>query len=717
MLIQQCVTSKPGLFENRTLEFGDGITVIHGRNNSGKSLLARAMIDVLTLCPFDQRLLPAKIWENLHLDLVSVNGSGRFRYINNGDKNITIRARDDRPEEDIYFRSLAEHRLEDSLSGISSRPGGIALADFYRRISPGLFCAASIVPSPVDVPKNTLFRISDLRGLFTDDGSGFYETCLAAVRDFGAEGSGAADAAADGEIARGRALLKELEKNIRINEIQHSKYEKLFVEKQSVEDEIERLKIESVELKRKKEVLQKILENLDVRDLLDERIAALNGSIRAEESKDREIRQLRERMQTLFPQFENFSDRQKQNLKRIQEVYRELRDVREQIDNYNSSVEQKKRNIRNVVLALTIASGLAAILSWSNFIITIGPAHRFRLLISLAGMIAAGALAFFGYGIAAARSSAFIRLNEQKSSIEKTLQDLLRENHVDENDYRIEALYEFLLQYFVEYSEYTDLQMEIMRLESQLLGPERVEELKRDLAEVKADRKRHNRELDANVYSLNVGDSIVLDGEGVRAYLAKIHGDIESLNRTLEARMSNLAQLETEIQRTRFDGQERERMIADRDRAAAALDGLEKRKAAARYVAGLLEETVARREERQREKLIKSALGRFHALTENQYITEIDEAQFRGLIAGSGEYDLNPGLAHLILLSIKLALTDFLIDRKIPIPLIIDDPFLFMDDVRAGRFKSQLDDIARTRQVLIFTHTAAFKDWGTFIEL
>jgi len=134
-------------------------------------------------------------------------------------------------------------------------------------------------------------------------------------------------------------------------------------------------------------------------------------------------------------------------------------------------------------------------------------------------------------------------------------------------------------------------------------------------------------------------------------------------------------------------------------------------------VEGLLEETVARREERQREKLIKSALGRFHALTENQYITEIDEAQFRGLIAGSGEYDLNPGLMHLILLSIKLALTDFLIDRKIPIPLIIDDPFLFMDDVRAGRFKSQLDDIARTRQVLIFTHTAAFKDWGTFIEL
>ena len=106
-----------------------------------------------------------------------------------------------------------------------------------------------------------------------------------------------------------------------------------------------------------------------------------------------------------------------------------------------------------------------------------------------------------------------------------------------------------------------------------------------------------------------------------------------------------------------------------------------------------------------------------NALSGNRFVGEIDESVIRSVVAGDSAPALNPAALHAVILSIKLALTDFFIDLGAPLPLIIDDPFLYMDDERARNMKAVLDDIARGRQIIIFTHSSAFKDWGNFIEL
>jgi len=70
-----------------------------------------------------------------------------------------------------------------------------------------------------------------------------------------------------------------------------------------------------------------------------------------------------------------------------------------------------------------------------------------------------------------------------------------------------------------------------------------------------------------------------------------------------------------------------------------------------------------------------------------------------------------------MLIAVKLALTEFMIDAGGALPLILDEPFLYMDDRRAARFRELLEATAPMRQVILLTHNNLYKDWGTYIEL
>jgi predicted ATPase len=46
----KCTVTRPALFDNRVLEFEKDITVITGRNGSGKTFIARCLIDGMWKC-------------------------------------------------------------------------------------------------------------------------------------------------------------------------------------------------------------------------------------------------------------------------------------------------------------------------------------------------------------------------------------------------------------------------------------------------------------------------------------------------------------------------------------------------------------------------------------------------------------------------------------------------------------------------------------------
>ena len=92
VLIRECIASKPGLFENRSFTLDEKITVIRGRNNSGKSLLARAIVDLLHSRRTGELLLGRTAWEDLYMDAVLSDPGGDYRITRNGSRAVTIKS-------------------------------------------------------------------------------------------------------------------------------------------------------------------------------------------------------------------------------------------------------------------------------------------------------------------------------------------------------------------------------------------------------------------------------------------------------------------------------------------------------------------------------------------------------------------------------------------------------------------------------------------------
>ena len=178
-----------------------------------------------------------------------------------------------------------------------------------------------------------------------------------------------------------------------------------------------------------------------------------------------------------------------------------------------------------------------------------------------------------------------------------------------------------------------------------------------------------------------------------------------------------LNQLEVETAGSRYDNSDLDKIREEKSRLDEELSELNLHKNTMKYILALLDDSVTRREKRQLERLVTGTAKVFHTLTNNQYITDIGDGYIHDVLTGHVTGEENATILHLLLLSIKIAVTDFLIDLNIPLPLIIDEPFQFMDDRRVQKLKSLLDDVAASRQVIIFTHNNNFKDWGSFIEL
>ena len=87
----KCVVYKHGLFDNRVIDFSERLTIVYGKNGSGKSLLARSMMDALWGRFSEQKLLSDEIWNTLYLDLfVTLADSGYYRICNTSDKSYRV---------------------------------------------------------------------------------------------------------------------------------------------------------------------------------------------------------------------------------------------------------------------------------------------------------------------------------------------------------------------------------------------------------------------------------------------------------------------------------------------------------------------------------------------------------------------------------------------------------------------------------------------------
>ncbi len=208
------------------------------------------------------------------------------------------------------------------------------------------------------------------------------------------------------------------------------------------------------------------------------------------------------------------------------------------------------------------------------------------------------------------------------------------------------------------------------------------------------------------------------DEVAVRELLLQIEKEIAAEAEKREALVRQRAQLEEESAGSTDFSAEREAALAEKERLIVKHRALCGHGEAMRYILELFGEVVASREEERLRSLARATLDKFNHITGNQYITTLDDEQIRRFItSGEGPEGVSAPLVYILTLAVKLGLSDLLVDSGLPVPLIADDPFVFMDDVRAENLKALLREAAGTRQVIVFTQNSHHLDPGMRIEL
>ena len=715
--IKRCIASRPGLFNNRTLEFNEGLTIVYGRNGSGKSVLARAIIELIWGSAYPITLLRKGIWENLYLE-VHLATSFEYSFVRNGDRLLSILGGNGKAEAELFRGDPAtppESVRGSLLDRLSSAVNDPALRGMYASMDADAFSAVSFIASPTDASEAPPLSYDIVRFMLLEDASGFFGLYRSAYG--GTAGRRAGDRLLH-EFLGAEAGLKEIEKKTRIIEIQQSRGEKILRERRQVENEIVRMDNRIAALRVEHMLAGKLIMMVDKLRAVEKRMNDIETELRESDDLIKTIATREASIEIRFPQFRDFTDQKKQNLKRLQETYREIRDIHVALDAYFSSRKARFQKAAGI-LAVTGSGGIALIYFLVNRGLLAVPMRiRMYLLTSLLGLLALMAAALYLPLFIPRRPRELSDLLEAKKLVEAKLQGILKENEIGLLDYKLEAVYGFLLQYFEEYGEYADGLLELFRLREGLKSPDYLSDLQDERRDLSQSVDTEREEILADLSRLARYGSRDIDGTRLHSVREDIDREIARLEDDRQAEEKILAQLAGEVD-TAGNYEDELRQLGEARAAAGAHYGrLEARKKTIDLIGAIFEKVIGRRETRQIARLARAARDKFNTITENRHITEIDDEAIVRFIRSGGRIDeLNPAIAHLLLLAVKIALSDFILESGSAPPLIVDDPFIFMDDRRGENLERLLAEVARERQIIVFTQHGSLADRTNIIEL
>ncbi|MFC1670246.1 ATP-binding protein [Spirochaetota bacterium] len=510
-------------------------------------------------------------------------------------------------------------------------------------------------------------------------------------------------------------MLKDINKKIQMIDIQSSRIDKLASEKNNVKEEIEDLNDSLKFNEKKKKIFVKIKENLSRIERLNVDLKKVGEDVKIEKDKVRSISRLKNELLKSYPQFTGLGLTNNDDLDELQSLFINVRNLDESINDYSFKLGKRKRIFRKVCLGINVAC-ITAIL----FVLAINDFSFKKDLFLLGGIL--GFAVIFTPIISVishftSKNKKTEELNKEKETSIEKMTLILSKNSTEINDFKLSDIYEFLLQYFEDYVEYTEKKKELFELEKTVKDSDHLGSIEAKLETFIKEENNIRSEIQRDIDSLFNND-FKLEEDELTDMIFEIDKDIEYKREEIKIKEKILLQIDNDMKQDIGASDEKDNLIEERENLGENLDKLNSHKGSLKFILEALKEAVDKREKKQLNKLLKSSLEKFNYITDNQFITVIDERVIETLITKNKvTEDLNPTMIHHLLLSIKLSLTDFLIDGDYSLPIIIDDPFLFMDDDRIYRFKKVVFDISKKRQVIILTHTKDKKNWGKYIEL
>ena len=301
MQFLKCIVYKHGLFDNRVLDFSDRLTIVYGKNGSGKSLLARSMVDAVWGKFTGRTLLGDDVWNSLYMDLLfSISDNGWYRICNTSDSSYRVLFVQNNREKLLYSETTMDATGGAVRNDIGASAEGRMFLEFIDRVDSNTFMHSSFIPSSTDLGGDSIIDYTALKRILLNDRSNFYSTLMALNMVFRGD---LALGVLPPEVVRYEDKKRDFEKKIQIVDISDSRHDKLTREKNSIQREVDELNNSLVSLNSQKEILARIIENLNKVEELKGEFDAIKDEIQDEQQKIKSISDMKTELDTLFPQF------------------------------------------------------------------------------------------------------------------------------------------------------------------------------------------------------------------------------------------------------------------------------------------------------------------------------------------------------------------------------------------------------------------------------
>lgn len=724
MHITQCIATKKGLFNNIVIDFDNEITILYGANDTGKTLLAKSIIDIIWGTFSNTPILTKETWSDYHISIATSFENNSYRFIKNENNHFALTNANINNQEEIFSAKKDEFE-KINLNKIVEKSPDFSKENIFKYLSSfdtDIIFNAFFLFSPMSQESNYTINQDILKRIFLNDNFTF-SSSYKIIKD------GFVERNVNNKfynnlfsnILHYENEIKETEKKLQIIELQNSKHEKINLEKSIIEKENVQIKESIIELNEKIDLSSKINEKINEYTSIKEKTDFLRDEIEQEKNTQQSFKSMIDNIKQKFTNFDNFIKLKKETLDTIQKAYKAIREVDEKIDDFYTKISIKKSKIRRLIILffITAASPITAGHFFPKFPIS----YQTEPLI--AGIITSSS--FFLMFILALihmvdnKKKAILKLKNEKKEKEDNLHSILNENKISSiEDSTTEEIYEFLLQYFEEYSSFSEKINEIEEVKKTIKGnnyykkeKERLKNSLLILGTLSNEIKNMTNQLD---YDIDIEE---ITNFNVNIIISDFEKEIKQFQDKLSKNEEMLKEINIKITDKSNNESNFTKLIEEKNIKTEALEELQNYKKSFELISETFEEAAKERSEKQLNKLILKTSDIFNFLTDNHYLAKLEKNDYLDLICNENCSKItNPSVKHLLLLSIKLALSDFIETSGYNLPLIIDEPAIFMDNNRYKKFIEIIKEYSKKRQVIILTHdNNSYQGIGKFVAL
>lgn len=714
MKIQKIKLNNYKKFKDYTLDLTSGLNVVYGNNESGKSTIAKAFLDLLYTDPSTNArstLDNIKSWDGAEaprLEMIFNSGVNEFLLVKDfAKKELLLENRDSGAKITEYKKSI------EAIKAIT----GIASEEIYETTA--FIDQGDVVK--VAGNKNLLHEVSNHGDVSNTDVA--TASVIKTLKSEIANLRRGLDRPANnpGELKVEQDSITRLEKEL-------AEKKSWWEKRQTASDTKESSDVKLKEVSEKIENISKLLENNRLKATAEKELIDINNQIEKLEEKLQELGRIETQeieLNQKLEQYEKFTspDLEKHN-QQLSENEGVLKVMREQLNSVLKDAEvvtpSEVKPSKPVKKFLLIEVGVFAVFS----LVSVALFSAQQSLLVPALVFSVGILSVIGVYIWSVLSSKLDKQNETKQELRDSgvslRQDLESKIATAENNistilkiYDVDSTQDF----FAGKAELSGLLMnknDVISRKNALTGQSTIEDLNREQRELSIKKK----DIEANqltedvinaklsqeqVYAKKkVLDKLKIEKTRLEADVIAAdtrigdntieYKDIVALEEELTNRKSNLLEL---IKNEKVLTLSIEAMEAAMSEFARSANEILKE-----YVESKLSElTNARYSKIRVEDDLQVSV---YSVEKNDWVNPVS--------------NLSRGTIDQIYFLTRLAFVNLLTDDK-SVPIILDDPFVTADPLRLDSIRRLLDEASKDYQILLFTNDEEYLEWGNAISL